>query len=1821
MITRVSLLRLQHARKILTTTASTSSKPSTLTIGTVSVKRHDATNPDFVPAYYGLKGQPPQDLLPHLRWLIQKDKLKQDVFLLGVPGKIRLELVLRYLEATNREFEYLPITRDTTEADIKQRREIRDGTAYYTDLCAVRAALNGRVLVIDGVERAERNVLPILNNLLENREMQLDDGRFLMKHDKYDELKAKYDEATLKKMGMERVSENFHVIALGLPVPRFPGNSLDPPFRSRFQCRNIEELSFNAFLAQAKLIAPRIEESDLNDLISVVYAYNSEATSARPRIAASVVENTLKIWNENPSYSASEIFNFAYPAKEVLSEGEKDLIATFKDKFDLTTHEHQRKLKLIDDKAQVSVFVDKNAEKKESSKKEAEIIEKTVTLGLPKPSHPTTFSSKWVPTSKQETLIADIGIAFSKGDFVLIGPKGSGKSRILGELSRRLNFNYTTMVLHQDMNTRELIQRRHMKENGDTVWEDSILVAAARNGDVCVLDGVEMVHPSVLMSLTQLIYHRRFDLPNGNRLIGKKEFLKIMKRDGVDEATMNERGVFQIPNSFRVLFVGESQSKEHKWINENVLSMLPFYTVPDLSLKAQASIISAITNGSNKESVNKLIQFVEKIKSSHDTGLKNTASSLSLRRLIHIAKRDLMQPGHLQELVEKAALSKFLPKITKETFEHELKIAEICNDTAIRTKEDQKYLDMIRAATERPEDEALIPNVLFHHNEQHNEILEDMARDMKLGSHLLLIGNQGVGKNKLTDRFLHLINRPRQYMQLHRDTTVQTLTMQTVVENGIIRHEDSALVKAAKSGQILVIDEADKAPLHVIAILKSLLDTGNLVLGDGRFLRPAASFTEVDKLNDRLVPIHPNFRIIMLANRPGFPFLGNNLFAVLGDLFAIHMIDHPGRDSELEMIRKYGPKVPVSTLNQLLTIFNELRDKTDQGLLQYPYSTRELVNIVRHCNEFPTDPLPEVCRNVFDFDSFSEDTIEVIHKVFQKHGVPLGVTHSNGNISLNERISLGEMKSIGKWSRKKFEMPSTHGFKPPVPIEVEMPIKLEYVKERMEKKGDRNETFSEQHCVWKLPKDFGNVVSDAIRVNDDLLTACTKPRVLLHSKDFMTSNISYKIELDKLTPSPPMFDTSIFRLAYLGGDNVLLHEEAGNFAAIISLPDQMGAVIKQDTSITGTLGSFINGTNYPWRLSNQKSNHALLYQCGGNKMTVYTDENHGVTVQEGSVPFHIKRVFSHAPQQWTIVSTDNTNYHLKLEHGNWSLDKIETNVTDGIDTVATKVGSQGLTMVADPYYYMEGNNSGNVSGIVRKIPKKTVSSREFSLKDELLAKNDLSREAMFLGNTLVRAMPRFLTPKDYVDDKIKPYNTLGFLEAIDTDAKKICYVPVPLEPDRTVYYPYDVAAIAKAGFVLVRWDDEKVLTVDTHGVIRSFELQMSTLGNSFNDWKRMTGGADDDKLRLEFDRSPDDVDFDKLDEPKLGKIDPNNAPHHGGNQWMGGTGGYNTAGLGGIGGPFRLDAGHDVHQMPDFAKQQVPPHILKKAREIAKVEYAKKLREINMSEHDVDAYDKVWKKVQAPSRKLAGVIDQLEAKKKEREWTKHQTSGDLDDGKLIEGVTGEQNIYRRRVDKEPDPGAPQTKPKRLRLCLDVSGSMYRFNGFDQRLIKTMEAALMTMTALDGKTDKVKYDITGHSGDSPCVSFVKADHVPKNDKERLDTLKKMIAHTQYCMSGDNTVESLRYAVNELAVKKDDFDETVVILVSDANLRRYGIQPHKIKDAMLKDPNINTFVILIGSLGNEADMIQKQLPAGKAFVLKDTSELPKIMETIFSSTIAL
>ena len=65
-------------------------------------------------------------------------------------------------------------------------------------------------------------------------------------------------------------------------------------------------------------------------------------------------------------------------------------------------------------------------------------------------------------------------------------------------------------------------------------------------------------------------------------------------------------------------------------------------------------------------------------------------------------------------------------------------------------------------------------------------------------------------------------------------------------------------------------------------------------------------------------------------------------------MFSCHAVDNPDMESEMSMLRQYGPDVPEHVLRKLVAAFGELRDMADQGLINYPYSTREVVNMVKH---------------------------------------------------------------------------------------------------------------------------------------------------------------------------------------------------------------------------------------------------------------------------------------------------------------------------------------------------------------------------------------------------------------------------------------------------------------------------------------------------------------------------------------------------------------------------------------------------------------------------------------------------------------------------------------------------------------------------------------------------------------------------------------------------------------------------------------------------------------------------------------------------------
>lgn len=351
----------------------------------------------------------------------------------------------------------------------------------------------------------------------------------------------------------------------------------------------------------------------------------------------------------------------------------------------------------------------------------------------------------------------------------------------------------------------------------------------------------------------------------------------------------------------------------------------------------------------------KVIDLAYILRNSRDPILKTLSGHLSTRQLLRIAARLGKFPtDDIYEIVQTTFMSKFLPNLTRQALEntvYKLGIVPKSQDSennVVKCEINDNILTIGKTSAVICQTDAIskVPKILFYNVPQHIQLMEKLLQDFELGLHLLLVGNQGVGKNKIVDRFLQLLNRPREYLQLHRDTTVQTLTLQPTIRDGILVHEDSPLLKAVKHGHVLVVDEADKAPTHVTCILKTLVESGQMILSDGR--RIVSKLPRNQSANEDYIEIHPEFRMIVLANRPGFPFLGNDFFGALGDLFSCHAVDNPSKRAEIALLKQYGPNVPEITIRKLVDVFSELRVMADDGLVSYPYSTREVVNIVKH---------------------------------------------------------------------------------------------------------------------------------------------------------------------------------------------------------------------------------------------------------------------------------------------------------------------------------------------------------------------------------------------------------------------------------------------------------------------------------------------------------------------------------------------------------------------------------------------------------------------------------------------------------------------------------------------------------------------------------------------------------------------------------------------------------------------------------------------------------------------------------------------------------
>jgi hypothetical protein len=1299
----------------------------------------------------------------------------------------------------------------------------------------------------------------------------------------------------------------------------------------------------------------------------------------------------------------------------------------------------------------------------------------------------------------------------------------------------------------------------------------------------------------------------------------------------------------------------------------------------------------------------------------------------------------------------------------------------------------------------RPE---LVPSPLFFENEAHTALMEEMLASHASGEKaLLLIGNQGVGKNKVADRLLQRLGAEREYVQLHRDTTLQSLTVLPSLEDGRIAWEDSPLVRAVTQGRVLVVDEADKAPTEVVCLLKTLLEDGEMLLGDGRRIlskenlrrwQVATGNRDDDPSVHGIVPVHDDFAMWVLANRPGFPFLGNNFFREIGDAFSVFVLHNPDQDSEEALLANYAPTLSGKedgrlVLSKLAGAFADLRSLHSDaggggsgggggvaaatGQLTYPYSMREAVAVITHLNSFPEDGVVEALENVLAFDSFTPETRALVAGVFQRHGIPLPLQAGKGlkapKVELGEVLHLPEQELFEKWTTKLNDddddddddrhgggTGSTMGSgggsssnggggggvsggsgEPTAALVDDAPVRMR--KWGLGRPSERSwvvssarlETFTEEVGSFNIWGDTPSSSSSGnmrrmARRHSAVAIACahdcgspakapqrihvlSRDPMVLHSFDgasgggglqrsteLLGDMWEYRMQHDspRLVPlalsdddqglhrgqggggqrEPAMavvfprqgavlvLDDSVGgdeALNGSGGGGVLLEiseptatSGAGDGDAMAASEDSSSSMFASflarssgGSSVAGGLrrkgkrggpfggggvdavthvGSSLGGQGCVFYFEEGSSTISVVH-CGTSRaargggtggestachvhvpeaalpgeglaaVEVLTPdswvlrgvapgaasalrwprglpgslsysgasaaerapiiERVKVTGPDGAVlnkvaassssssttrPPMVVHNKGAAPAAPSLFEPDgrflaHPDSHVQVAHGDGARRPMHVHVysspapaasSHAARTIHLRPSSSMLPAADDgdatssPSLFKRTDSEGKpinlgfastrgggFTGAAVSDGDRTAGEDDGGGGDDESASDlvvsvvrrgggSAALESVDLTRRLLRTVSLSPAPASSSgdDDSGRHLNHFDGYGDDDGPAPVVDICALPVATARATA----AATAAAAGDGESSFEDASnnsavagLATLQSDGGVRLWQVEEHALESEVKAWKRMYGIVDKDEATTtggnaieELSRSGGVTYRDEggksiprtgISAPKHGKEDAKNEPHVGGNTWAGGTGGSDTAGLGGRGGPYRLDKGHTVHQISDEEKAKMSKEALAAARAMGRQGLEDRLREINMGEGEWETYLRYFQRIQPQVQQLRNVLEALEQKESERVWLRHQASGELDDSKLLDGMAGERLVFRRRGESQDpffNPHKQQNdkaEKTRLLFAVDVSGSMFRFNGSDGRLERLLECTMMIMEALDG----------------------------------------------------------------------------------------------------------------------------------------------------------
>src|SRR3989338_4066246 len=148
-------------------------------------------------------------------------------------------------------------------------------------------------------------------------------------------------------------------------------------------------------------------------------------------------------------------------------------------------------------------------------------------------------------------------------------------------------------------------------------------------------------------------------------------------------------------------------------------------------------------------------------------------------------------------------------------------------------------------------------NILTHYFkgiEENDRILEVMSKMRRLGEHVLLVGEAGVGKDWLALVYGELMGEEPIVMSLSEEIEGQDLVAWRGLEKSLTIWEYSQIVKAYREGTIIIIDEVTKTRPGARAILNDLMQSKEIELPDGQRVKRGEGFQIIATMNEAKEP-------------------------------------------------------------------------------------------------------------------------------------------------------------------------------------------------------------------------------------------------------------------------------------------------------------------------------------------------------------------------------------------------------------------------------------------------------------------------------------------------------------------------------------------------------------------------------------------------------------------------------------------------------------------------------------------------------------------------------------------------------------------------------------------------------------------------------------------------------------------------------------------------------------------------------------------------------------------------------------------------------